>query len=473
MGNDEGMETPDSYATPEERVAAGLAARKRHPRAAHANWEPPANRQDPIDVLVRQGETRVHELLPIRYGRMAVSPFTFYRGAAAVMAADLADNTNTGLRVQLCGDAHLSNFGGFASPERDMVFDVNDFDETLPGPFEWDVKRLAASLEVAGRGNDCSSKERRFMVTECSRSYRQSMAEFAAMSNLDIWYSHLDDAGVVARWGAEAGRDLMDRLAKTVAKAETKDHLAAFNKLTERVDGEVRFRSDPPLLVPAAQLFEELDRVTFEEFIEGSLQSYRRTLSADRRGLLDRYRFVDLARKVVGVGSVGTRCWVALLIGRDDGDPLFLQVKQAENAVSAPFAPKSRYTNQGQRVVEGQRIMQASSDILLWWDRILSPDGVTRDYYTRQLWDWKASVNIERLDPSALAIYAQICGWTLARAHARSGDAIAISSYLGTGDRFDRALAEFSSTYADQNERDHHELVSAIKDGRLEATKGV
>jgi len=467
------MPSTESYATPQERADAGVAARKVHPRAAHADWEPSPTRADPLTILKRQGETRVQELLPIRYGRMAVSPFTFYRGAAAVMAADLATDSNSGLRVQLCGDAHLSNFGGFASPERDLLFDVNDFDETLPGPFEWDMKRLAASFEVAGRGNDFAAKSRRFAVTECSRAYREAIREFATMRNVDIWYSRLDAAELQRRWGDAAGRDLLARLARTVTKAESKDHLAAFDKLTERVDGEIRFRSDPPLLVRAAEIFSDVDRAVFEAFIKGSLQSYRRTLSADRRDLLDRYRFVDLARKVVGVGSVGTRCWVALFVGRDEGDPLFLQVKQAEDAVLSPFAPKSKYTSQGQRVVEGQRIMQAASDILLGWARVKSPDGVTRDYYMRQLWDWKASANIERLTAPDLAVYAQICGWTLARAHARSGDAIAIGSYLGAGDRFDRALADFSSTYADQNERDHDELVQAIKDGAIEATIGV
>jgi len=474
MGNDGPMTTGlASHATPAERAAVGTAARKVHPRGDHAEWSPTTGRTDPLAILALQATTRVPELVPIRYGRMAVSAFTFFRGAAAVMATDLASVPDSGLVVQLCGDAHLSNFGGFASPERDIVFDVNDFDETLPGPFEWDLKRLAASLEVAGRGRNFSAAQRRQVVTDGCRSYRQSIREFAQMSNLDIWYSRLDAAMIAVRWGSEVGRGALANLERTVTKAKSKDHLKAFTKLTHEVDGELRFLSDPPLLVPATELFSDMERQRFEETIVSALRSYRKTLSGDRRRLVETYQFVDIARKVVGVGSVGTRCWVALLIGRDEGDPLFLQVKQAEAAVIEPFVAKCRFTNQGQRVVEGQRLMQATSDILLGWDRSVGPDGVTRDFYMRQLWDWKASANIDGMKVPDLSVYAQMCGWTLARAHARSGDAIAIGAYLGSSDRFDTALGEFAVTYADQNERDHQALLDAIAAGTIEATSGV
>ena len=361
-----------------------------------------------------------------------------YRGAAAVMAADLALGPRTPLEVQLCGDAHLANFGGFASPERDLVFDVNDFDETLPGPFEWDLKRLGASFEVAGRSRGFTESERSALVALSARSYREAMLEFSNWRTLDIWNTHLDVAEIVRRWGGEVGKVMLSNLQRAVAKAGAKDHLKAFEKLTVRVDGEIRFASDPPLLVPVEDLFSDPSQV--EDTITEALRSYRRTLSGDRQRLIEKYRYMRLARKVVGVGSVGTRCWVALFVGRDESDPLFLQVKQAEESVLEPHVAKSSYPNHGQRVVEGQRLMQGASDIMLGWQRITAPDGETRDFYIRQMWDWKLSADIDFMPLDGLRAYAEICGWTLARAHARSGDPIAITEYLGKTDSFDCAM---------------------------------
>jgi uncharacterized protein (DUF2252 family) len=461
------------YHTRTERATRGKAARESLPRSRHGAWAPATNRPDPLGILEAQEQARVPELVPIRHGRMAASAFAFFRGAAAVMASDLASEPRTGLDVQLCGDAHLVNFGGFGAPDRDLVFDVNDFDETHPGPFEWDLKRLVASFEVAGRDRGLDSRQRQESVVWASRSYRETIHEFAGLPWLDIWYSRLDLAGIERRWGAEAGSRAIRNLQKLATKAETKNHLKAFNKLTHEVDGEVRFVSDPPLLVPASEVFSDLDATRLQEAIAESLRRYRHTLSEDRRHLFDRYRFVDLARKVVGVGSVGTRCWVALLIGQDAGDPLFLQVKEAEASVLEPYLGRSEYGNHGQRVVEGQRLMQAASDIMLGWDQVKGVDDVLRDFYMRQLWDWKVSASVETMTPEILRVYAQICGWTLARAHARSGDAAAIGAYLGTGDTFDRAMASFATAYADQNDLDHRALVDAIKNGRIEATMGV
>lgn len=458
------------YRSPAQRAAKGKAARTLVARSRHGEWASPVGRPDPLGTLERQAQTRVPGLVPIRYGRMAASPFAFYRGAAAVMAGDLASVPNTGLVVQLCGDAHLMNFGGFAAPDRNLVFDVNDFDETHPGPFEWDVKRLAASLEVAGREREFNRRQRREVVKAGTRAYREAMAEFAGMHALDVWYSRLDIAGMRRRWGAEASAQANRRLRRNVAKAESKDNLKAFAKLVRHVEGEVRFVSDPPLLVPVSEMHTALDADRVQATVARTLQSYRRTLSADRRHLFDRYRFVDLAHKVVGVGSVGTRCWVALLLGRDQDDPLFIQVKQAEASVLEEHLGPSKLNNHGRRVVEGQRLMQAASDVLLGWDRIEGPDGVTRDFYMRQLWDQKASAQVEVMKPRTLAIYAQICGWTLARAHARSGDPIAIATYLGSNASFESAMARFAATYADQNERDHRALCEAIDAGRVVAT---
>ncbi len=460
-------------ATPAERAGFGRQARAKVPRRRHAAWEPAPDRTDPLEILALQGTTRVPDLLPIRYGRMAASAFAFFRGAAAVMAADLAHGDHTGLKVQLCGDAHLVNFGGFASPERDLIFDVNDFDETIPGPFEWDLKRLSASLEIAARSRDFDTATRRSIVAQGTCSYRTAMREFAGMLDLDIWYSRLDAAAIAARWGAQAGRRLTDNLGKQVAKAQSKDRLAALTKLTTEVDGKLRFVENPPLVVPAESLFTDVySKQTVGDLYE-ALGQYRHTLSGDRQRLLDKYEFTDLARKVVGVGSVGTRCWVALFVGRDNSDPLFLQIKQAEAAVGEAFLGPSEYPKHGQRVVEGQRLMQGASDIFLGWDSFRGDDGVTRDFYLRQLWDWKASADVDAMSPEAMGIYAQMCGWTLSRAHARSGDPIAMGAYLGGGDRFDQAMCEFAASYADQNEKDFASLTHAIADGRIQAVSGV
>ncbi len=462
-----------AQATPEERAAYGRQVRADVPRSRHGEWKPSPGRTDPLEILALQGTTRIPDLVPIRYGRMAVSPFAFFRGAAAVMASDLASERPTGLGVQLCGDAHLSNFGGFASPERDLIFDVNDFDETIPGPFEWDLKRLAASLEIAARSRDFDQPTRASIVAQSSSSYRTAMWEFAGMRDLDIWYSRLDAAAIMERWGAQARRKVIDLFQHRVTKAQSKDHLAALAKLTIEVDGQLKFVSNPPLLVPAEDVFTDVYSNHTLTRLLGALSEYRLTLTGDRQRLLDKYEFTDLARKVVGVGSVGTRCWVAAFVGRDHGDPLILQIKEAEAAVGEAFLPKSRFAHQGQRVVEGQRLMQGASDIFLGWDRFAGDDGITRDFYLRQLWDWKLSAAIDQMPSDMLGIYAQICGWTLARAHARSGDAIALSSYLGRGERFDIALGKFAATYADQNERDFAALTEAIATGRIPAVSGV
>ena len=442
------------------------------PRKSHGEWTPPADRH-PIELLEAQATSRVAELVPIRYGRMAVSPFTFYRGAANVMAADLNAEPHSGLDVQLCGDAHLSNFGGFASAERSLVFDLNDFDETLPGPFEWDVKRLVASFEVAGRDLGLEEPARTALVASTTKSYRDAIRSFATMTNLDVWYLQLDVDQIVARWGAEASNKALKNLQRTVTKAESKDRLKALAKLTREVDGELQFISDPPLIVPVEEVFSDMAAQEVHTAIQQALRMYRRTLSGDRRHLLESYRFVHLARKVVGVGSVGMRSWVALLVGRDNTDPLFLQVKEATASVMEPYLKKSTYNNHGQRVVEGQRLMQATGDIFLGWQRVDGADGQKHDYYMRQLWDWKASANIEAMTPELLNFYGQVCGWTLARAHAKSGDAIAIGEYLGTSASFDNAMAAFASAYADQNERDFAELTAAIAAGRITAQAGI
>jgi uncharacterized protein (DUF2252 family) len=462
-----------AYSTTSERAATGKAARALLPRSRHGDWAPATDRPDPLAILEVQETTRVPELVPIRHGRMAASAFAFFRGAAAVMASDLAPEPRTGLNVQLCGDAHLVNFGGFGAPDRDLVFDVNDFDETHPGPFEWDLKRLTASFEVAGRDRGLERTQRDQAVSWATRAYREAIREFAAMPMLDIWYSRLDMAGIERRWGAEAGGQAIRNMQRMAAKAETKNNLKAFNKLTRVEDGEIRFVSDPPLLVPVSELFSGIEATRVEDAIAKSLRRYRHTLSNDRRHLFDRYRFVDLARKVVGVGSVGTRCWVALLLGQDEKDPLFLQVKEAEASVLESFLGKSQFANHGQRVVEGQRLMQAASDIMLGWDTVEGADGVNRDFYMRQLWDWKVSASVETMTPEILRVYAQICGWTMARAHARSGDATAIAAYVGSGDAFDKALVRFASAYAEQNDLDHRALVEAIASGRMQATTGI
>jgi uncharacterized protein (DUF2252 family) len=458
----------------DERVARGKAARGALPRARQAEWNPSQRNRKPLDLLAEQAQTRVPELVPIRHGRMAASPFAYYRGAALPMAADLATAPHTALMVQLCGDAHLSNFGGFASPEREMLFDINDFDETAPGPFEWDLKRLAASLEIAARARGFDAQASRAVVTAGVRSYQQAIREFATRSNLTVWYSRLNVAEAIQRWGGVVGKKAVEQVERNIAKAQTKDQIKARAQLTRLVDGELRFRSDPPLLVPVDELFDEAESYQLRDTIHQAIRSYRRTLQGDRRHLLESYRFADLARKVVGVGSVGTRAWVALFVGGSNDDTLILQAKEAEASVLERFVGKSTFDNHGQRVVEGQRVMQAASDIFLGWHRVSQgADGRSHDYYFRQLWDWKLSAAVETMTPELLGVYAQLCGWTLARAHARSGDAVAIGSYLGGSDTFGQALADFASAYADQNDADHQALVDAIADGSVAAESSV
>jgi uncharacterized protein (DUF2252 family) len=448
--------------SPADRAAAGRAARARTPRRSHADWAPAPDRPDPVEVLRAQERTRVADLVPIRHERMLASPFAFYRGAAAIMAADLAPTPRSGLRVQLCGDAHLSNFGGFASPDRALVFDVNDFDETLPGPWEWDLKRLAASLAIAGRGNGFAKEDRRRVVLTAAARYRERMRAFGEMRGIDVWYARLDTGRLLAVFGSGASARERKAVDRTITKAQRKDSTRAFAKLTHEVDGTPRIVSEPPLIVPVEELADGAEARQIEVGVRRLIERYRASLRPDCHRLLDRYQYAHLARKVVGVGSVGTRAWIVLLIGRDDADPLFLQCKEAEPSVLAPFAGASEYDNHGRRVVEGQRVMQAASDILLGWLRVTEPDG-DRDYYVRQLWDWKTSATVEEMRPRDMRTYGEMCAWALARAHARSGDPIAIGAYLGSGEVFDGALADFAERYADQNERDHAAFTAAMR----------
>jgi len=458
--------------TPEERAADGKAARETAPRTSHGEWAPAADRADPVEVLEHQATSRVGQLLPLRYGRMLVSPFTFYRGAAAVMAADLGGTPVSGLTTQLCGDAHLSNFGAFAAPDRELVFDVNDFDETLPGPWEWDIKRLAASFSVAGRDRGFDARERRRIVAAIAAEYRATMRRLAELGNLEVWYTQIDVPAIADRWEAAAGEKEAKAFRRNLAKTRAKDRMRALSKLTHEVDGELRIVSEPPLIIPLRELAEG-EPEEIETAVLEILGDYRETLPEDRRVLLDSYRYVDAALKVVGVGSVGTRAWVVLMRGRDEGDPLFLQVKEAQRSVLEPYTEPSVYAQQGERVVQGQRLMQAAGDIMLGWVKARGIDGKKRDFYVRQLWDQKGSARVERMDPKALTAYAQLCGITLAHGHARSGDRIAIAAYLGKGDTFDRAIAEFAEAYADQNERDYEALRAAADEGRIEVASGI
>jgi uncharacterized protein (DUF2252 family) len=463
-----------SHPSVSEREARGKEARKAVPRSSHAGFSAPKDRRDPLELLAEQARTREPSLVPIRHGRMAVSPFSFFRGSACVMAADLAPTPRSGIEVQLCGDAHLANFGGFATPDGGLVFDLGDFDETVPGPWEWDVKRMAASLEVAARERGFGGKARRQIVTGAVARYRASMRAFAGMRNLDVWYAQTDFDGTVDELRSRLDSAGRKRAEKSAAKASQRENLRAFSHLTEVVDGEPRLVSDPPLLVPIGESVHHRgvsDAV--DEPIRKLLRAYRDTLDRDSRGLFAGYRYVDLAHKVVGVGSVGTRAWIVLLLGRDEDDPLFLQVKEAQRSVLEPFTHKSAFRNQGRRVVEGQRLMQAAGDSLLGWIHADGMDGRERDFYVRQLWDCKASPDIDAMDATALGLHGDLCGSVLARAHARSGDRVAIGAYLGRGDRFDRAVHEFAEDYADQNERDHKAFVKAIKDGRVEAREGI
>ena len=462
---------PTPHPTVAERVAGGRDARAQCSRTAHAVVEFPAER-DPVAILEAQAQaqSRIPELVPIRYGRMLVSPLTFFRGAAAVMAHDLASTPRSGLQAQLCGDAHLGNFGGYASPERTLVFDLNDFDETLPGPFEWDVKRLAASFEVAGLDRNLTSTQRHKAVLTLVKAYREAMRRFAALGELQVWYSRLDAQALEEELRAQRATKELRKFKQATARAYTKDSLKAFAQLTEVVDGERRIVSDPPLIVPLRELTassgvpaEELERE-----LHAAFRSYRHTLQHNRRHLLEQFRWIELARKVVGVGSVGTRCFILLMLGRDSDNPLFLQIKEAQASVLEPHLGASAYANHGQRIVEGQRLMQASSDILLGWSRLEETSGgMPRDFYVRQLWDWKVSADFDVATPKELELYAGVCGWTLARAHACSGDRLAIAAYLGKSDVFDHAIAEFAVAYANQNERDHAALVQAAREARI------
>jgi uncharacterized protein (DUF2252 family) len=456
-------------ATVEERRARGRAARDAAPRKAHGEWVPPPGRAGAIGVLERQGETRVPELLPIRYARMAASPFAFFRGNAAIMAADLAETPRSGLSAQLCGDAHVSNFGGFAAPDRALVFDLNDFDETFPGPWEWDVKRLGASVAVAARDAGLGARDRRGAVTAVGRAYREAMREFAEMRNLDLWYARLDADEIVTRIRGGLGEKAARKVQRDMERAERKNSLRALAKLTRRVDGELRLISDPPLVVPITELLPAADAAALVDALTALVRDYADTLRPDLRPVVQSYRAVDIARKVVGVGSVGTRAWVVLMLGRDEDDPLFLQVKEAQRSVLQPHLGRSRYANQGRRVVEGQRLMQASGDLLLGWIRTKGIDQDERDFYVRQLWDWKLSVAIESFGAAGFERYGSLCGATLARAHARTGDRVAIAAYLGNSDSFENALARFAEKYADTNESDHRALVEAIGSGRVTA----
>jgi uncharacterized protein (DUF2252 family) len=452
---------------PARRAAAGKAARRRAPLDSHAEFSPVPHR-DPVGLLLGQDESRVPDLVPVRHGRMLVSPFAFLRGAALPMAADLATTPSSGLRAQLCGDAHLSNFGVFGSPERRLVFDINDFDETLPGPFEWDVKRLVASLSVAGRESGFSRKQRRSVAVATGAAYREAMRNFARMPILQVWYARVDVEDTLAHFAAAMPKSALRATEAGIAKARTRDNTQALAKLTAVVDGQRMIVSDPPLIVPIEELPNVDVDATYRQ-IRWLLSPYSRRLPPDRRGLLQRFTLTRIARKVVGVGSVGTRAWI-LLMEPDDGlEPLLLQAKQAGESVLAAYAGPSEYANHGERVVTGQRKMQATSDIFLGWQRVRPAE----DYYIRQLRDWKYAVDVGRLDPHGLAAYGRLCGWTLARAHARTGDRIAVAAYLGKSERFERALAEFAEAYADQTERDHAALGDAVATGRVSALRGI
>ncbi len=467
-----------THLTVQERRAWGKQVRTQAAPDSHAGWRPAHDRPDPVGLLEAQDATREQDLVPVRHGRMLVSPFTFYRGGAKIMAADLATTPTSGLNVQLCGDAHLSNFGGFASPERTLLFDLNDFDETLPGPFEFDVKRLAASFTIAARHNGYGEAEARAITLTSVATYHQAMIEFAAMDTLDIWYARMSETdllGLAATTGAgsksKANKQVLAKAQTATAKARTRNSLQAQSKLAELVDGRYRIAHQPPVLIPSRELvgvYGSSEQIT--DLIHEQLRSYRLTLPDDRRQLLERFTLVDVARKVVGVGSVGTRAFIALLQGRDEQDPLFLQVKEATSSVYEDYLPRSQYANHGERVVQGQRLMQAASDIFLGWTVGID---ISRHFYWRQLRDMKASAEVELMIPAGMTMYARACGWTLARAHARSGDPVAIAAYLGKSDKFDRAIVDFSHRYADQNDRDYAQFSAAVRSGALQAVEGV
>lgn len=471
---------PTPHLSDAESKAKGKQARSRVPRDSQSTFEPGSDRPDPVALLESQAGTRVAELVPIRYGRMLVSPFTFFRGAALVMASDLSTTPRSGLNAQICGDAHLSNFGVFGSPERKLVFDCNDFDETLPGPWEWDVKRLAASIVVAARTLGFSKANRLEAIIRLGQRYREVMRMMASMSNLEVWYSRVEIQGLVdslkqhaASSGSKSEAHMAAAASKTTSKAMTKDSMRALNKLTRVVDGRRCIVSDPPLVMTLQDLYPDDGYEHLESLFREVIRKYRQSLPTDRKHLLEQYKFSQLARKVVGVGSVGTRCWIILMHGPRHDDVLFLQAKEAEASVLERFTKKSQYANHGARVVAGQRLMQASSDILLGWQRSTGIDGVPRDYYVRQLQDWKGSIDTEHAIPEGIQVYGELCAHTLARAHARSGDRIAIAAYLGNNASFDKALARFAESYADQNERDYEAFATACRSGRLHAEEGI
>ena len=464
---------PMATITVKERASRGKATRGRVPRSDHAAWEPASERRSPVELLLEQAAGREPELVPIRHGRMVESPFAFFRGAAALMAADLAQTPQSGITVQLCGDAHLSNFGGFAAPDRELVFDINDFDETARGPWEWDVKRLAASIAIAGSGLGLTAAKRQQAVEAAVRSYREAMREFATLRNLELWYSRLDVTRLLSHAGDAVSRRERTAFERKIAGASVKDHLRALSKLTERVDGQLRIVARPPRIVPVEELFPGATSEAVEAQMRTMLRAYSRSLAPERRHLVESYRYRHMARRVGGIGSVGTRTWIVLLTGRDAGDPLFLQVKQAGRSALAPYTGRSTARNEGRRVVQGQRLMQVDGDIFLGWLRAEGLDGMSRDYYVRQLWDWKLGADVELMSPARLTVYGRLCAWTLARAHARTGDRVAIAAYLGAGSAFDRAVAGFAETYADQNERDHAALDDAVRSGQVAAERGV
>lgn len=459
--------------TLEDRFARGRAARAEVSRSSQGTYTPSEDRPDPVALLETQAPTRIPELLAIRYGRMLVSPFTFFRGAALVMAADLASTRSTGIRAQICGDAHLSNFGAFASPERRLIFDVNDFDETLPGPWEWDLKRLVASLAVAGRDNGYSTVDRRVIVMTASAEYRTAMQRFASLPMVAVWYDHVDVEDHLLEVKKAVEPKQFKLVVRSLAKARSRDSVQAFSKLTRIVDGTPRIVSDPPSIIPLFDLYPRVEAESAQRSLLGVIRGYRSTLSNDRQHLLEGYRFMEVARKVVGVGSVGTRAWILLFLGRDGSDPLFLQAKEAEASVLERFVGSSEYRNHGERVVSGQRLMQAASDIFLGWHRMKGLDGKQHDYYVRQLRDWKWSPEVRSLTVSAMKVWGRLCAWTLAHAHARSGDCVAMAAYLGQRDTFDRAMTSFAESYADQNERDYAVFRKAVKAGKVEAVPRV
>ena len=451
-----------------ELAAVGRSVRKEIPRSQLGTWVAPVDRRDPVDVLVEQSVGRLEDLVPLRYARMSASAFTFYRGAAALMANDLGTQARTGLTVQLAGDAHLANFGGFATAERSLVFDLNDFDETLPGPFEWDLKRLVTSFEVAGRHLRFTRAQCDVVLAAAAGEYRNAMAGFADMPRLDVWYARIQAEDIIRKWAGSVDPARIESFQRTLAKGRKKTSARAVSRYTTvGPDGDLRVISDPPFVEPISELT-DMDEAHVRAWVEGILAEYRATLPDDLKVLLDGYRVVDAARKIVGVGSVGTRCWIALLVGKNDrSDDLVLQFKEATASVLEPVTEPSGYENHGQRVVEGQRLMQSASDMLLGWTRVEGLDGVQRDFYVRQMWDWKTSADLETMDHLAMEVYARICGWTLARAHARSGDRFAIAAYLGSGRTFTRAMQDFAVLYADQNQRDYEAFLRAIAEGRI------